>query len=76
MHTYIQCQNQQVNCRHIKITYLLMARSPHGALSVLKQINSPSRMMSRISRRTNSVEHRTRDEKTNVQMGSAILYSG
>jgi len=24
MHTYIQRQNQQVNRRHIKITYLLM----------------------------------------------------
>jgi len=28
MHTYIQCQNQQVNRRHIKITYLLMAPEP------------------------------------------------
>jgi len=28
MHTYIQCQNQQVNHRHIKITYLLTAPKP------------------------------------------------
>jgi len=28
MHTYIQRQNQQVNRRHIKITYLLTAREP------------------------------------------------
>ena len=28
MHTYIQCQNQQVNRRHIKITYLLTAPEP------------------------------------------------
>jgi len=28
MHTYIQCQNQQVNRRHMKITYLLMAPEP------------------------------------------------
>jgi len=27
----MQCRNQQVNRRHIKITYLLTARSPHGA---------------------------------------------
>jgi len=33
MHTYIQRQNQQVNRRHIKITYLLTAPEPHGALS-------------------------------------------
>jgi len=25
MHTYIQCLNQQVNRRHIKITYLFTA---------------------------------------------------
>jgi len=28
MHTYIQRQNQQVNRRHIKITYLLTAPEP------------------------------------------------
>jgi len=28
MQTYIQRQNQQVNRRHIKITYLLMAPEP------------------------------------------------
>jgi len=28
MHTYIQRQNQQVNCRHVKITYLLAAAEP------------------------------------------------
>jgi len=28
MHTYIQRQNQQVNRRHIKITYLLMSPEP------------------------------------------------
>jgi len=28
MHTYIQRQNQQVNRRHIKITYLLRAPEP------------------------------------------------
>jgi len=28
MHTYIQRQNPQVNRRHIKITYLLMAPEP------------------------------------------------
>jgi len=28
MHTYIQRQNQQVNRRHINITYLLMAPEP------------------------------------------------
>jgi len=28
MHTYIQRQNQQVNHRHIKITYLLTAPEP------------------------------------------------
>jgi len=28
MHTYTQSQNQQVNRRHIKITYLLTAPEP------------------------------------------------
>jgi len=28
MHTYIQRQNQQLNRRHIKITYLLTAPEP------------------------------------------------
>jgi len=31
MHTYIQLQNQQVNRRHIKITYLLTAPEPAWA---------------------------------------------
>ena len=31
MHTYMQRQNQQVNRRRIKITYLLTAPDPHGA---------------------------------------------
>jgi len=35
MHTYIQHQNQQVNRRHIKITYLLTARSMHEAVKAV-----------------------------------------
>jgi len=37
MHTYIQRQNQQVNRRHIKITYLLTA--PEPARGCLKLVN-------------------------------------
>jgi len=37
LNIYIQCQNQQVNCRHIKITYLFTAPEPargsHGCKS-------------------------------------------
>jgi len=37
MHTYIQRQNQQVNLRHIKITYLLTAPEPARGLPFWKK---------------------------------------
>jgi len=40
MHTYIQHQNQPVNRRHIKITYLLMAPEPTlGAITDTQKSN-------------------------------------
>jgi len=36
MHTYTQCQNQQVNRRHIKISYLLTALEPAQGSNIPK----------------------------------------
>jgi len=41
MHTYIQCQNQQVNRRHIKITYLLTAQEPARGLFFQDNLGKP-----------------------------------
>jgi len=49
MHTYIQRQNQQVNRRHIKITYLLTAPEPAQGLPFWKRQLKTETEISRIN---------------------------